>query len=69
MTLFFRAVQFPVLTGAIGSIFILLTANANANAIPVGDAYETVRPSFKVPQHFNLEMKFPLYFIRLYTQG
>ena len=27
-----------------------------------------VRPSFRVPQHFNLETKFPLYFIRLYTQ-
>ncbi len=45
MTLFSRAVQFPVLTGAIGSIFILLTANANA--IPVGDAYETGQAEFQ----------------------
>ena len=45
MTLFSRATQFPVLAGAIGSIFILLTTNANA--IPVGDAYETGQAEFQ----------------------
>ena len=50
MTLFSRAALFPVLTGAIGSIFILLTTNANA--IPVGDAYETGQAEFQASSEF-----------------
>ena len=57
MTLFSRAVQFPVLTGAIGSIFILLTANANA--IPVGDAYETGQAEFQASPAFQPRNEVP----------
>ena len=45
MTLFSRTALFPVLTGAIGSIVILLSTNTNA--IPVGDAYETGQAEFQ----------------------
>ena len=52
MTLLSRAVKFPVLTGAIGSIFILLTTNTNTNAIPLGDAYETGQAEFQTSPAF-----------------
>ena len=50
MTLFSCAAQFPVLTGAISSIVILLSINANA--IPVGDAYETSQAEFQASSGF-----------------
>jgi len=50
VTLFSCAAQFPVLTGAIGSIVILLSTNANA--IPVGDAYETGQAEFQASPEF-----------------
>ena len=45
MTFFSRVTKILGLTGTIGSIFILLTANANA--IPLNDAYETGQAEFQ----------------------
>ena len=45
VTFFSRVTKILGLTGTIGSIFILLTANANA--IPLNDAYETGQAEFQ----------------------
>jgi len=50
VTLFSRAAQFPVLSGAFSSIVILLSTNANA--IPIGDAYETGQAEFQASAEF-----------------
>ena len=57
MTLFSRAAQFSVLTGAIGSILILLTTNTNA--IPLGDAYETGQAEFQASPAFQPRNEVP----------
>ena len=48
--LFSRAVQFIFISVVFGSIFILLATNANA--IPVGDAYETGQAEFQASPEF-----------------
>jgi len=50
VTFFSRAAQFPVLLGAFSSIVILLSTNANA--IPIGDAYETGQAEFQASAEF-----------------
>ena len=48
--LFSRAIQFIFISVVFGSIFILLAANANA--VPVGDAYETGQAEFQASPEF-----------------
>ncbi|MCL0045258.1 hypothetical protein M1N16_03400 [Nitrospinaceae bacterium] len=60
MTLFSRSAQFPVLSAAFSSIVILLSTNANA--IPVGDAYETGQAEFQASLEFYPRNEVPLVF-------
>ena len=55
--LFSRAVQFIFISVVFGSIFILLATNANA--IPVGDAYETGQAEFQASPEFQPRNEIP----------
>ncbi len=55
--LFSRAAQFIFISVVFGSIFILLATNANA--IPVGDAYETGQAEFQASPEFQPRNEIP----------
>ena len=57
MTLFSRATQFIFISVVLGSVFILLATNANA--IPVGDAYETGQAEFQASPEFQPRNEIP----------
>ena len=57
MIFFSRPIQFTFLTGVLGSVFILLATNANA--IPVGDAYETGQAEFQASPEFQPRNEIP----------
>ena len=54
---FSRPIQFTFLTGVLGSVFILLATGANA--IPVGDAYETGQAEFQSSPEFQPRNEVP----------
>ena len=57
VTLFSRAIQFIFISVVLGSVFILLATNANA--IPVGDAYETGQAEFQASPEFQPRNEIP----------
>ena len=57
MIFFSRPTHFTFLTGVLGSVFILLATGANA--IPVGDAYETGQAEFQASQEFQPRNEVP----------
>ena len=57
VTLFSRATQFIFISVVLGSVFILLATNANA--IPVGDAYETGQAEFQASPEFQPRNEIP----------
>jgi len=57
VTLFSRAIQFIFISVVFGSIFILIATNANA--IPVGDAYETGQAEFQASPEFQPRNEIP----------
>ena len=57
VTLFSRAIQFIFISVVFGSIFILLATNADA--IPVGDAYETGQAEFQASPEFQPRNEIP----------
>ena len=57
MTPFSRATQFIFISVVLGSVFILLATNANA--IPVGDAYETGQAEFQASPEFQPRNEIP----------
>jgi len=57
VTLFSRAIQFIFISVLLGSVFILLATNANA--IPVGDAYETGQAELQASPEFQPRNEIP----------
>ena len=57
VTLFSRAIQFIFISVVFGSVFILIATNANA--IPVGDAYETGQAEFQASPEFQPRNEIP----------
>ena len=54
---FYRAIKFIFISVVFGSIFILIATNANA--IPVGDAYETGQAEFQASPEFQPRNEIP----------